>query len=199
MMETKEICQKLNQFIDEINVGGKHRVSLSLFGDAADRLEELEKHNEAMMKKLCDKEDLVREAEGRFYELEKELDTLKNAKKPEPEWISMEDGKEMPDAISFTGIRHDQFPRLVIVTDENRIVTHWMMLDAPKSKEPTFYEKFLEAFPNNRFRKDDPPAICRNDFFGYMGRCPMKNTENYVDCDVCWNQPYFEPEEGEAE
>ena len=72
------------------------------------------------------------------------------------------------------------------------------IIEPPKPKVPTFYEKFLEAFPNNRFKKDETPNICRNDVFGYMGCCPMQHAQNYVDCEACWNEPYHEHEkEGE--
>ena len=190
-METKKICQKLNQFLDEINWGGKHYIDLSLFSQAADRLEELEKQNEAMMKELCDKEVLVREAEWRVQGLEMQLD---RQKAENPEWISVKDGKEMPDAISFTGIRHDQFPRLVIVTDENRKVTHWMMLDAPKPKEPNFKDVFLKAFPKVQIDERGIPRITCCTVFPYLhdGRNICQSFEN---CSDCWNQPYFEPEE----
>ena len=107
----------------------------------------------------------------------------------------MEDGKEMPDAISYTGIRHDQFPRLVIVTDENRKVTHWMMLDAPKTKEPTFKDVFLKAFPGAVvLPMSGAPVVCAKQVFPQLG-----DDESPCDmcCAECWSQPYFEEEEKE--
>lgn len=133
----------------------------------------------------------------RLEELESKNAELKKQLSEKPEWISVEDGKEMPDAISYTGIRHDQFPRLVIATDENRIVTHWMMLDAPKPKEPTFKDVFLEKFPKVQIDERGIPRITCCTVFPYLndGRNICQRFEY---CYECWNQPYFE-EEGEED
>lgn len=196
-METKKIIKTLRNCVDYpggcqyCNVGymtngnGKKLCHYDVVKQAADRLEELEDINE----KWCEIEESNK---ARFSKKDKEISNLKKQlSEKQPEWISVEDGKEMPDAISYTVIRHDQFPRLVIVTDENRIVTHWMMLDAPKPKEPTFKDVFLKAFPKAETNDKGVPKACRALIFG-SGKC------NHNVCSECWNQPYFE-EEGEQE
>lgn len=139
--------------------------------------------------------DVIDEAAERLEELEAEIAKLKQQlSEKQPEWISVENGKEMPDAFSYTGIRHNQFPRLVVAIDENSHVTHWMMLDAPKPKEPSFKDVFLEKFPKAIMYNDGIPLSCRASIFG--GKCSLGSTK----CFECWNQPYFEPqEEGEAD
>lgn len=84
-METKEICQRLNQFVDEINVGGKHRVNLSLFSEAADRLEELEREKENIIHYNADLNNQLNKAEYHIEKLQKQLS------EQQPEWISVKD------------------------------------------------------------------------------------------------------------
>lgn len=161
-METKKIVEKLNNFCESFFSKNVVEMDISLFKEAAERLEELE--SELGRRTIND----------RPYE-----------------WISVENGKEMPDAFSYTGIRHDQFPRLVVAIDENSHVTHWMMLDAPKPKEPTFKDVFLKAFPKATMYNDGIPLSCRASIFG--GKCSLGSTK----CFECWNQSYFEEEEKE--
>lgn len=140
---------------------------------------------------------LKRDAAKRLEELEAELGKRTINDRPY-EWISVEDGKEMPDAFSYTGICHNQFPRLVVAIDENSHVTHWMMLDPPKPKEPTFKDVFLKAFPKVVVLPESGvPVVCAKQVFPQLG-----DDESPCDmcCAVCWNQPYFETEgEGEQE
>ena len=173
----------------------------------ADRLEELEKQNEAMLKELCGKEDLVREAEGRFYELEKELDTFKNAtkKQHEPEWISVEDRlPENTDAVlvliqddmPYVGILHyvDGLWRENEYDNMGEVfATHWMPLpEPPKPKVPTFKDVFLKAFPGARTGSSGTPIVAACIVFPFLRTSPC--CENKFNCSECWNQPYFEEE-----
>lgn len=172
-METKEICQKLDQFLDEINVGGKHRVNLSLFSDAADRLEQ---------------------QETEIVKLKQQLS------QQQPEWISVED--RLPEPMESVLIYDHKNKRIAICrfgncpTDAGSFCSHWMLLpEPPKPKEPTFKDKFLEAFPKAKIEEGLPKA-CVEDIFPWV-KYPHCNGRN---CDKCWNQPYFEPqEEGEQE
>ena len=176
------------------NADLNHRLSKAEF-----HIEMLEKQKEAMLKELCDKEDLVREAEGRFYELEKELDTLKNAtkKQPEPEWISMEDERKPEEGESC--LVRSRTDCIVIrkyekggFTDNYRI-KYWMHNpDLPKSKVPTFKDVFLEKFPKAPLGYDGAIKVCAHNLFSQIN-CSLSDG-----CVECWNQPYFEGE-GDAD
>lgn len=168
-METKKIVEKLNNFCESFFSKNVVEMDVSLFKEAAERLEELEAEIAELKKQLSEK----------------------------PEWISLEDDKEMPDAFSYTGIRHNQFPRLVVAIDENSHITHWMMLDAPKPKRLTFKDVFLKAFPGAVvLPKSGAPVVCAKQVFPQLG-----DDESTCDmcCAECWNQPYFAEGEGEAE
>lgn len=201
-MTIKEISQKLHQFVNEVSLGYKGTIDLNLLREAADRLEELEKQNEAMIKELCDKEDLVREAEGRFYELEKQLSEKQS------EWISVE--KRLPGAdgryITYNGedIKIRSFDPVRQGSWIIGEVTHWMPLpEPPKPKEPTFKDKFLEMFPKAELNNFRVPVVCAGALFSYLrdscntSDCSYNGREYQEKCYVCWNQPYFE-EEGES-
>lgn len=165
-METYKIIEKLRNMYNILCDGEGGIIEIEYFNYAADRLEELEKENSELKQQLSQQQ---------------------------PEWISVEDGKEMPDAFSYTGIRHNQFPRLVVAIDENSHITHWMMLDAPKPKRLTFRDVFLEKFPNGLIELIQEKT-CVNYFFRQFDAGNLI----CVDCDACWNQPYFEAEEGES-
>lgn len=194
-MTTRELINALRSFYATFNATErlKQIFDFSPLELAADRLEELEKQSEAMIKKLCDKEDLVREAEGRFYELEKELDTLKNAKKPEPEWISVED-EPIPGEQSYI---FTALPKIIIkrnpVTGEP---AYWMRLEPPQPKMPTFKDVFLEKFPKTE-SVDGRPAFCIRKVFPYVQECNFSLIKIGHGCKECWYQPYFEEEGGE--
>ena len=164
------------------NADLNHRLSKAEF-----HIEMLEKQKEAMLKELCDKEDLVREAEGRFYELEKELDTLKNAtkKQPETEWISVED-EPIPGEQSYI---FTVLPKIIIkrnpVTGEP---AYWMRLEPPKPKETTFRDVFLKAFPKAPLGYNGALKLCARNVFPQIN-CSLSNG-----CAECWKQTYFKGE-----
>lgn len=190
-METKKIVEKLNNFCESFFSKNVVEMDISLFKEAAERLEELEAEKENLVHYNADLNNRLNKAESHIEKLEKQLS------EKQPEWISVKDGKEMPDAFSFTGICHNQFPRLVVAIDENSHVTHWMMLDAPKPKEPTFRDVFLKAFPKTC-------NVCFTDFcpktFFESIKCPLPVVCSEKTVEACWNQPYFETEgEGEQE
>lgn len=118
------------------------------------------------------------------------------------EWISVEDGKEMPDAFSYTGIRHNQFPRLVVAIDENSHVTHWMMLEPPKPKAQKFRKKpvVVEAY---KTEKEIVIHTLEGDMTASVGDFIITgvNGEQYPckpDIFEKTYEPYFE-EEGESD
>ena len=194
MMETKILINALRE------CKKPYTVMLDVSAEMiADRLEELEKQNEAMLKELCDKENLVREAEGRFYELKKELDTLKNAtkKQSEPEWISVEDEPVPHDRDIAKYFFPDDMPCVIRYygNGEKQAPTHWMRVEPPKPKEPTFKDVFLEKFPKANYDLI-VEALCVCAFFPQFD--VEKNVCRSEICEQCWNQPYFE-EEGEAD
>lgn len=170
-METKEIVDKLRYVANYLPCYGESdTVKL-----AADRLEAMDAQ--------------IYQHRAEIAELKKQLSEKQS------EWISVEDGKEMPDSFSYTGIYHSQFPRLVVAIDENSHATHWMMLDAPKPKEPTFKDVFLKAFPKATILNPAVTIDCCAVFpwlLDEKGCCQMDMT-----CAECWNQPYFEEEEKE--
>lgn len=110
----------------------------------------------------------------------------KQLSEKQPEWISVED-KPIPGEQShiFTVL-----PKIIIkrntITGEP---AYWMRLDPPKPKEPTFKDKFLEAFPKAKIEEGLPKA-CVEDIFPWV-KYPHCNGRN---CDKCWNLPYFEEE-----
>lgn len=149
------------------------------------------KDNEQLMKELCEKENMVREAEGRVQELEIQLGRQKSEK--QHEWISVED--RLPEPMTSVLVYDHKNKRIAICSFGNPVgassfYSHWMPLpESPKPKEPTFKDKFLEAFPKAQLYSDGIPIACRANIFGE--KCLMKSK-----CSECWNQPYFE-EEGE--
>lgn len=173
-METKEISQKLNQLIDKSYWGGEHYVDLSLFIQAADRLEELE---------------------AEIAELEKQLS------EKETEWISVED--EPPKEPGRILINRKNSTRVNTYSyqgneKELKNFAYWMPMpkapEAPKPKKPTFKDVFLKAFPKAVIDMKGSPEACLEDVFPWAKH---PNCGNNV-CTDCWNQPYFE-EEGEAD
>lgn len=182
-METYKIMEKLRNMYNILCDGEGGVIEIEYFNHAADRLEELENENEFLKNARV---NLMKEC----------VNLRKQLSEQQPEWISVKDGKEMPDVMSYTGIRHDQFPRLVVAIDENSHVTHWMMLDAPNPKEPTFKDVFLKAFPKtcNVCFMD----FCPKTFFESI-KCPLPVVCSEKTIEACWNQPCFEEEEGEAD
>ena len=197
-METKEIMESLHICISPKGCGGcifesgeeDCGCSERLMIIAAERLEELENKNRRLS------ELLVRTTA---------LDGGR-AQRPSPtmEWISVEDEplpklswevnkmlyrcpNDLPLYIAFYG------------NGASNGVTHWMQLDPPKPKEPTFKDVFFEKFPKTKVSKVGTPFVCRKWVFGYPSACPVKiNSDINKPCDACWGQPYFE-EEGEEE
>ena len=77
--------------------------------------------------------------------------------------------------------------------DENTVycfgeVTHWMPLpEPPKPKEPTFKDVFWKKFPKAIYLDVNCCAIFPEQFVRDSCDC---------NCEACWNQPYFDEEEG---
>ena len=166
-METKKIVEKLNNFCESLFSKNVAEMDISLLEEAAERLEELE----AELGK--------RTINDRPYE-----------------WISVEDEP-------YPGLREKinrcwniypgDLPSYFGYVEEGKGITHWMLIEPPKPKEPSFKDVFLKAFPKAEIGTKGVPTACRALIFG-EGRC------HHDKCSECWNQPYFEPEEeGEAD
>ncbi|MBQ4092763.1 MAG: hypothetical protein IJC82_05580 [Firmicutes bacterium] len=174
-METKEIIEKLNNFCESFFSKNVVEMDVSLFKEAAERLEELE----AELGK--------RTINDRPYE-----------------WISVED-EPYPDLDCNVNMSWHLYPQDVpcyLVFQGNGSgddgVTHWMLIEPPKPKEPSFKDVFLEKFPKAPVNKNGIPTFCIGCVF------PQVHNIKEMNCDweheTCWNQPYFETEgEGEAE
>lgn len=197
----KNVIEKLDGFYESLSKGERMKFDISYLRKANVYLADLKKENEMLVKQLCEKEDMIREAEGRFYELQKQLSEKK------PEWISVEDrlpgtrdnvlAYDINDigtiyiAFYFDGLwRQDDIPHVGVDT-----ITHWMPLpEPPKPKVPTFKDVFLEKFPKtcNVCFVD----FCPKTFFESI-KCPLPVVCSEKTIEACWNQPCFEEEEKE--
>lgn len=166
-METKKIIDKLNDFCESLFSKNVAEADILLFEEAAERLEELE--SELGKRTIHD----------RPYE-----------------WISVEDRLPEPlTSVLAYDYKNKRVGLFCFKNPENMVsfYSHWMPLpEPPKPKEPTFKDKFLEAFPKAQLYSDGIPVACRANIFGE--KCLMKSK-----CSECWNQPYFEEEEGEGD
>jgi hypothetical protein len=182
-METKEIYKKLHQFVDEVSLGYKGTIDLNLLREAADRLKAMD---------------------AQIYQHREEIaDLEKQLAEQQTQWISV--AERLPGAygryISYNGediiIRY--FDPVRQGSWDIGEVTHWMPLpEPPKPKEPTFKDKFLEAFPKAEVYDDYGVIVKCCAVFPWLldekGFCQMD-----MACEECWNQPYFEEEvENEA-
>lgn len=192
-METKEISQKLYQFVNEVSLGYKGTIDLNLLREAADRLEELESKQENLIDYNADLNNRLDKAESYIEKLEKQLS------EKQPEWISIED--RLPEPMESVLIYDHKNKRIAICrfgkcsTDVGSFYSHWMPLpEPPKPKVPTFKDVFLKAFPNAQKYDEGTPIACAENVFPQVNRCDQCDGR----CDKCWNLPYFE-KEGEAD
>ena len=188
--------------------GGTYMLSPDYFKEVAERLEEMQDSIEYWEHK-CEAKDQYREQledkikflRKRIKEMEQSHNEL-NISAPESEsrsaWNSFEYETEVESNMEIIYLTKDDFPRWIVVTNENGKATHWMHLTAPKQKEPTFKDVFLKAFPKAATNKLGTPIPCLEDIFTNVESLVCKDSP--TDCDACWNQPYFEPkEEGEGD
>lgn len=181
MMETKEIFQKLHQFVNEVSLGYKGTIDLNLLREAADRLKAMDVQVYQHREEIAD--------------LEKQL------AEQQTQWISVEE--RLPGAygryISYNGkdiiISYSDPVRPGLWSNEK--ITHWMPLPSPpKLKEPTFKDVFLDKFPKAPIDEDGILKACIADVFPWAKH---KHCDGWM-CSECWDQPYFETEEeGEAD
>ena len=166
-METKEIIEKLNNFCESFFSKNVVEMDVSLFKEAAERLEELEAELEK------------RTINDRPYE-----------------WISVEEkvpeigakvlgvNRETGKVNSYTFFDHGVI---------KEAVSHWMFFpEPPKPKEPTFKDVFLGAFPKAAI--ENVIKINCIEFFFPQFNVDTVDCEK-ARCSTCWNQPYFEAEE----
>lgn len=142
---------------------------------------------------------LKRDAAKRLEKLEAELEKRTINDRPY-EWISVEDEPlpKLSCEINRMWYRHPNDLPVYIAFYGNGVsngVTHWMQLDPPKPKEPTFKDVFLKAFPQAVvLEHSGVPRVCAKEVFlqlgDYESPCDMR-------CKECWSRPYFEEEGGE--
>lgn len=195
-METKEIARNLNHFVNEIRLGYKGTIDLSLLSEASERLKELESEKENLIHYNADLNNQLNEAEFHIEKLKKQLSE-------KPEWISVEDRLPEPlTSVLAYDYKNKRVGLFCFKNPENMVsfYSHWMPLpEPPKPKEPTFKDVFLKAFPKTIMNDSGTPRISFCTVFPYMrdGDVVCKKS---MRCVECWNQPYFEPqEEGEAD
>lgn len=190
-METKEIARNLNHFVNEIRLGYKGTIDLSLLSEASERLKELESEKENLIHYNADLNNQLNEAEFHIEKLKKQLSE-------KPEWISVEDRLPEPlTSVLAYDYKNKRVGLFCFKNPENMVsfYSHWMPLpEPPKPKEPSFKDVFLKAFPKAE-KVEDRPALCVHTVFPYVDECEMNGE---MRCKKCWNQPYFE-EEGEAD
>ena len=193
-METKELIEKLRMcagIAGCLNCTFEERsprkdCAALLKKMAVDHLEELENENEFLKN-------------GRVNLMKECVNLKKQLSEKQNEWHSVKDDppKEKGNYFAY----NEKNDRVYILPADGEIVpwsstfgvTHWMPLpEPPKPKEPTFKDKFLEAFPKATVNENGIPCACRYDVFG-GGEC----NEDVSCCPFCWEQPYFEEEEKE--
>lgn len=172
-------------------------------GMIADHLEKLESEKENLIHYNADLNNQLNKAESHIEKLKKQLS------EQQPEWISVEDERKpdegetcivmtSTDCIYNVKYSKDGFP------NAHRI-RYWMhkpaLPEPPKPKEPTFKDKFLEAFPKAPLNEDGFPVCCIGSIFPQMGGIEFVGRPCDGEHEKCWNQPYFEGEgeEGEAD
>lgn len=177
-METKEIYQKLHQFVNEVSLGYKGTIDLNLLREAADRLKAMDVQIYQHMEEIAD--------------LKKQL------AENQPEWISVEERLPEKGGYYLTVVENCErvcYSRLVLDKFGHDGVTHWMPLpEPPKPKEPAFKDVFLKKFPKAPIDEDGIPKACIADVFPWAKH---EHCDGWM-CFEDWNQPYFE-EEGKVD
>ena len=186
-----------------INLFGKAEgyigLSAEYANEIADFLEKYESEKENLIHYNADLNNQLNKAEAHIEKLQKQL------AEQQPEWISVED--RLPEEngtylIAVKGSYVSHFTGFDIESNEfcdnvfrKADVTHWMSLpEPPKPKEPTFKDVFLEKFPGAVVDDNTGvPKSCWGYLYGDDKACPFNS------CSECWNQPYFEAKEGEAD
>ena len=132
----------------------------------------------------------MNKAESHIEKLEKQLS------EQQPEWISVEDERK-PKEEDLVFIYPICGTTTIFFYYDKKgfppFVTHWMKYEPPKPNVPTFKDVFLKAFPKAVVLEHSGVArVCAKEVFPQLGdnesTCDMR-------CVVCWNRPYFEPEE----
>lgn len=138
---------------------------------------------------------LKKDSANRLEEMDAELE--KRAINDRPyEWISAEDRLPDEDKCILIFTKKGRIGTYAFHGNFDRSITHWMPLpEPPKSKAPTFKDVFLEKFPGAAIEN----IIKRNciEFFFPQFNLDIGDCRD-MECEDCWNQPYFE-EEGEAD
>ena len=178
-MTTREISSKLHQFVNEVSLGYKGTIDLNLLREAADRLNAMDVQIYQHREEIAD--------------LEKQL------AENQPEWISVEEKVPEIGAKVLGVSRETGKVEYYVFLDHSLIkktVSHWMFFPKPpKLKVPTFKDVFLKAFPKAPIDEDGILKACIADVFP---GAKHKHCDGWM-CFECWNQIYFEEEEGEAD
>lgn len=205
----KNVIEKLDGFYESLSKGERMKFDISYLRKANVYLADLKKENETLVKQLCEKEDMIREAEGRIQELEIQIGSQKS--RAQGSWIMAEDAppKDLGyylvttldlDTYKYSTMIAKWHGNMFITQDEpigkNEVVIAWLPKSAnPAPLVPTFKDIFLKRFPKAPIDEDGIPKACIAVVFPWAKH---KHCDGWM-CFEDWNQPYFEPEEGEAE
>lgn len=209
-METKEIIEKLNNFCESFFSKNVVEMDVSLFKEAAERLEELEEISENWCNLNDENMEILRKYREEITELKYQLS------EQQPKWIMAEDSP--PPSLGYylvTALDLDSYKYYTTIAKwhghmfttqddtlgQNLTVIAWLPKSAnPAPLVPTFRDVFLKAFPKAPVNKNGIPTFCIGCVF------PQVHNIEEMNCDweheTCWNQPYFaegEGEEGEAD
>ena len=152
---------------------------------------------EFLEKEVADlKEELSRKTEM-LYAMEAEL---RKVSEGQMEWISVEERLPEKGGYYLTVVENCErvcYSRFMLDKFGHDGVTHWMYPpEPPKQNAPTFKDVFLKAFPQAKLFGGGTPVVCAKGVFPQIG-------DNDECCDLvchdCWDQPYFEEKEGEAD
>lgn len=174
-METKKIVEKLNSFCENFFLKNVVEMDISLFKEAAERLEELEKQLSEKQPEWISVEDAPPKDLGYYLVTVLDLDTYKY----------------------YTTIAKwhgHMFTAQDDTLGNNLSAIAWLPKSAnPAPLVPTFKDVFLRAFPGAVvLPKSGSPVVCAKQVFPQLG-----DDESPCDmcCAECWNRPYYEPQE----
>lgn len=148
----------------------------------------------------CCRDILLSDAAEHIEEMERKLAERDGVGTvPYDGWISVEDeplpklGGDVNACWYFNPVDLPCFLTIKGNIEGEYCVTHWMRLEPPKPKEPTFKDVFLGKFPKAPIDEDGIPKTCIADVFPWAKH---KHCDGWM-CFEDWNHPYFEEEGGE--
>lgn len=140
----------------------------------------------------------LHQQEAEIEKLVQERGTMRLSS-PAMEWISVKDRLPEEDVLVLGVNRiNSAFGLWTFGNPDDAIIriTHWIPLpEPPQPKVPTFKDVFLKAFPKATISAPALTIDCCAVFPWLLdeeGCCQKMD----MTCEECWNQPYFEQEEG---